>query len=153
MNGERSGTSMSDNSTETDGELKPLMETELTREQAKKWEDTMSMMVWTAPGFQHLLYKLLNAQGAGKPHAAVMSRQVSIAATDAKHIIVNPDTFFEMELRERVYVLGHEIIHNVFGDVELLHRCQTTGKVPSLDGLTMREFHNPTMQRAMDVRI
>src|SRR5262245_3266156 len=34
----------------------------ITPEQKRKWEDTMSMMAWVAPGFRHILYKLLNAQ-------------------------------------------------------------------------------------------
>lgn len=125
----------------------------LTATEKKQWGDTMSMMVWTAPGFQHILYKLLNAQNGGGEHVAVMATDVPYAATDGKNVIVNPDTFFkEFSLPERVYVLGHEIIHNVFGDVELLHRCSVSGKVPMNDG-TSKPFHNHIMQRAMDVRI
>lgn len=134
-------------------QAKPMTHAVLSAEQRKKWEDTMSMMVWTAPGFQHILYKLLNAQNnANGEHVAVMSKDTNIAATDGKNIIVNPDSFFQMSLPERVYVLGHEIVHNVYGDVEMLHRCNTSGTVPMHDGTT-RKFTNDTMQKSMDARI
>lgn len=130
----------------------PMKEIELTKEQENKWGDTMSMMVWNAPGFQHIFYKLLNAQNDGSKHVAVMSRGCPIAATDGRKIIVNPDEFFKLSLPERVYVTGHEIIHNVYGDVELLHRCGASGNVPMHDGKS-KPFDNPTMQKAMDARI
>lgn len=124
--------------------------TELTPEQAQKWSDTMSLMAWTAPGFRHLLYKLLN-NNDGK-YVAVPTRAVPVAATDGKNIMVNPDTFFAMSLKERVFVIGHEVIHNVYSDVEFLHRCKTSGKVPMSDGST-KPFNMKTMQHAMDYRI
>ena len=131
-----------------------LTHLDLTHEQMKKWEDTMSMMVWTAPGFQHILYKLLNAQNnAGGKHVAIMSEDCPIAMTDGKNIIVNPKHYFDdFSLPERVFVMGHEIVHNVYGDVELLHRCVSTGQVPMNDGGT-KPFDNNTMQKAMDARI
>lgn len=126
---------------------------DIDAENARKWGDTMSMMVWTAAGFQHLLYKLLNAQNnTASKHVAIMSKDVPVAATDSKNIIVNPDTFFKYELAERVFIVAHEIVHNVFGDVELLARCRRSGTVPMNDGTT-RPFDNETMQRAMDARI
>lgn len=125
----------------------------LTPEQRQKWTDTMAMMTWTAPGFQHLLYKLLNAQNNTKSdYAAVMTRDCGNAATDARNILVNPDWFFKLTLPERVFVLGHEIVHNVYSDVELLHRCATTGQVPMNDGTSL-PFQNDLMQRSMDYRI
>lgn len=131
----------------------PIKHALLTADQRKKWEDTMSMMVWTAPGFQHILYKLLNAQNnANGDHVALMSQEAGIAMTDGKNVILNPDSFFLMQLPERVFVLGHEIIHNVYGDVEMLHRCVNSGKVPMNDGTSV-PFNNDTMQRAMDARI
>lgn len=125
----------------------------LTLEQKKKWDDTMSMMVWTAPGFQHLLYKLLNAQGnTPSEYVAIMSKECGNACTDGRNIVVNPDWFFSLALPERVYVLGHEIVHNVYSDVELLARCGAMGKVPMNDGTTL-PFSEDVMQRSMDYRI
>lgn len=126
------------------------METvDLTPEQAEKWASTMSMMGWVAPGFQHLLYKLLNNHNGR--YSAVITRDVPVAATDAKNVLINPDEFFGYTLPERAFIVGHEVLHNVFGDVELLHRCTTAGRVPMNDGSHL-PFRNQTMQKAMDYR-
>lgn len=123
---------------------------ELTAAQKQQWEDTMSLMAWTCPGFRHIFYKLL-ANNNGK-YIAVPTRKIPVAATDGKNILINPDTFFKYELRERVFITAHEIVHNVFSDVELLHRCVTAGEVPMNDGSRL-PFKMGHMQKAMDFRI
>src|SRR6185312_415841 len=122
----------------------------LTPQQKAQWGDTMSLMTWTCPGFRHLFYKLLtNNRGE---IAAVPSRDCPIAATDGLNIIINPDRFFSLPLPQRVFAIGHEIVHNVFNDVQFLHRCALAGQVPMSDGTT-RPFINKMMQYAMDYRI
>lgn len=122
----------------------------LTPQQVSQWQDTMSLMAWTCPGFRHLFYKLLaNNKGS---YGAVPTHKVPVAATDARNILINPDTFFKMNLKERVFVMGHEIVHNVYGDVEFLKQCSQSGTVPQNDGTTL-PFRNETMQKAMDFRI
>lgn len=128
----------------------PIVPTELTPQQVSQWENTNSMMAWTCPGFRHIWYKMLN-NNSGK-HVAVMSRSVPVAATDGKNMILNPDTYFKYSLLERTFIAGHEIVHNVYGDVELLHRCKASGKVPMHDGTTI-PFDSKAMQHAMDYRI
>ena len=128
-----------------------IVPTGLTPAQEAKWGDTMSLMAWKCPGFRHLFYKLLT-NNKGK-YGAVMSASVPVAATDARNIIINPDRFFnDFSLAERVFVMGHEIVHNVYGDVDFLHRCVASGAVPMDDGTTL-PFRNETMQKAMDFRI
>lgn len=123
---------------------------QLTPEQLKKWRDTMSAMAWTCPGFRHLFYKLLvNNSGT---YGAMPTRSVPIAATDGRNILINPDTFFNYTLPERVFIMGHEVIHNVYNDVEFLKNCTSSGQVPQSDG-TVIPFRNSTMQKAMDFRI
>lgn len=141
-------------SSPTDAAVAQAMEhAVISQTQKRKWEDTMSMMVWTAAGFQHILYRLLNAQSnTPSDHVAIMSKAVPVAATDGANIIVNPDTFFEYSLPERVFITAHEIVHNILDDVNLLHRCNTSGKVPMNDH-SSRPFDNETMQKAMDARI
>jgi predicted metal-dependent peptidase len=110
------------------------------------------MMGWTCPGFRHIWYKLLdNNKGS---YTAVVSRSIhgSPAATDAKNIIIDPEEFFKYSLPERVFIMAHEIVHNMYGDVELLHRCARSGQVPMHDGSSL-PFENGTMQHAMDLRI
>lgn len=122
----------------------------LTPKQKSDWEQTMSLMSWTCPGFRHLFYKLL-ANNDGE-YGCVPTTDVPIAATDQKNIMINPEHFFAMDLRERVFVLGHEVVHNVYNDVEFLHRCEKSGIVPMDDGTSI-EFRSSTMQKAMDYRI
>jgi predicted metal-dependent peptidase len=124
--------------------------TGLTPAQESKWQDTMSLMTWTAPGFQHLFYKLLNNHNG--EYACVVSKDVHVAATDGRNIIINPDTFFDMDLRERAFVIGHEIVHNVYQDVPFFHRARAAGTVTMADGTTM-EYNETVMQRAADFRI
>lgn len=122
----------------------------LTPQQTSAWQDTMSLMAWTCPGFRHLFYKLLaNNQGQ---YGAVPTKGVPVAATDARNILINPDTFFKYSLKERVFIMAHEVVHNVYSDVEFLNRCAQSGKVPMNDGTTV-PFREQTMQKAMDYRI
>ena len=125
----------------------------MTPEQERKWTDTMSMLTWVAPGFLHLFYKLLNAQNntAGN-YVAIVSRDVPAAATDGLNIIVNPDVFFAWSLPRRVYVIVHEIIHNMYDDVALLHSCRDSGFVLLPDGSKL-PFIADIMQVSMDARI
>lgn len=123
---------------------------ELTPQQNKQWEDTMSLMAWTAPGFRHLFYKLLSNNN-GK-YVAIPTKDVPIAATDAKNIMINPDTFFAYPLKQRVFIMAHEIVHNMYSDVELLHRCKNAGLVPTNSGKDL-PFKMDAMQHAMDFRI
>lgn len=123
----------------------------LTAEEKSQWGDTMSLMAWTAPGFRHIFFKLLCNNDGG--YYCVPTRKVPVAATDGKNIMVNPDTFFKKyALKERVFITAHEVVHNVYGDVELLHRCQATEKVPMHDGTSL-PFDNKAMQLSMDYRI
>lgn len=126
----------------------------MTPQEEAKWNDTVSMMAWTAPGFRHIWYKLLaQSHNAGhSPHVAVCTPAAGLAATDGENMLINPEKYFKLGLSERVYVAAHEIVHNVYGDVQLLHRCRTTGQVPQHDGSHV-PFDNDTMQKAMDARI
>lgn len=137
----------------TTGEPNGCEPLKLSGKQTQQWADTMSMMAWTCPGFRHLWYKMLSAShNAGKSeHVAVMSKEVPIAATDGSNMIINPDTFFDFSLPERTFIAAHEILHNMYGDVALLHRCTVSGKVPMTDGTDL-PFDNSTMQRSMDLR-
>lgn len=123
----------------------------LTPAQTSQWQDTMSLMAWTCPGFRHLFYKLLaNNNGA---YGAVPTQGVPVAATDARNILINPDTFFKYSLKERVFIMGHEVVHNVYGDVEFLNACARSGNVPQDNGQPSLPFREQTMQKAMDYRI
>jgi predicted metal-dependent peptidase len=124
----------------------------VTAPQKRAWEETVSMMTMQCPGFIHLMYSCLNHQSEDGQFVVIMSRDVPIAATDSLNIIVNPDTYFAMTLLERVYVAIHEVMHNVYFDVPLLHKCQQQGYVLMPDGRKL-PFDNECLQKAMDARI
>jgi predicted metal-dependent peptidase len=131
------------------GAIEPVT---LTPKQKSDWEQTMSLMLWTCPGFRHLFYKLLvNNDGE---YGCVPTRDPScpVAATDQQNIMINPDTFFTYNMKERVFIMGHEVVHNVYGDVDFLKRCFAQDYVLMNDG-TQIPFREETMQKAMDYRI
>lgn len=122
----------------------------LTPQQTSAWNDTMSLMAWTCPGFRHIFYKLLSNNNG--QYGAVPTHKVPVAATDARNILINPQEFFKYNLKERVFIMGHEIVHNIYNDVEFLKQCHRTGTVPMTDGSVL-PFRDSYMQRAMDFRI
>lgn len=129
-------------------------ETPLTPRQEQTWENTMSMMMYTCPGYRHLFMKLLaeKANAGQTKYAAIFRKDISNACTDGKNIMINPDWFFAMTIPEQVFVLYHEIQHNVYNDVWFLRNCALSGKVPMNDGTTL-PFDEATMQKSMDFRI
>ena len=130
----------------------PITPEDLTPKQKQLWADTMSYMAWMAPGFRHIFYKLLVNNDNKHGHMAVFTRLVPIAATDGQNILLNPDTFFEFGLKERVFILIHEIQHNVYDDVRTMHRLTKSGTVPCPTKGPL-PFDNDQYQIAMDHRI
>src|ERR1700693_5676601 len=100
-----------------------LKRVKLTPDQKQQWTDTMSLMALSAPGFRHLLYKLLsNNDGEYQALMAEFGNPYNgdkgIACTDGQNIIVNPEEFFPSKgkgysLKERVFIMAHEVAHNV----------------------------------------
>src|SRR5208282_3048955 len=118
----------------------------------EQWNDTMAMLEWKAPGYKYLWYKLLaERSNSGKSqHIAIMTTQDNPnASTDSLNIMINPDWFFALKLQERVFVAAHEVQHNVYNDVVLLHQCVSSGKVPMPDGTSL-PFAMATMKETMD---
>lgn len=123
----------------------------LTPKQKKAWEDTMSLMAWNCPGFRHLFYKLLSDHNG--EIQAIPTKRIPVAATDGKSILINPDTFFDhYNMQERVFIMGHEVVHNVFRDVPFFQQCRAKGTVPMNDGTTV-PYDETSMQHAADYRI
>jgi len=129
-------------------------EVELTFEQEEKWDATMSMMLWTCPGYRHLFLKLLSEKcNAGlTKHAAIFTNDIPNACTDGRNICIKPDWFFKLTVPERVFVIYHEVQHCVYKDPQFLGHTGRTGKVPTDAGKTL-PFDAPTMQKSMDFRI
>ncbi len=127
-----------------------MNEVVLTPEQKRQWTETMNLLGWVAPGFRHIFYRMLT-QAHGE-HSAIFTNEVPTAATDGYNMLVNPEWYFKRSLMERVFIAAHEIAHNFFEDVELLHRCAASGKVPMINGSTL-PFEEDVMEVAADYRI
>src|ERR1700692_1467103 len=108
----------------------------LNAEQKKKLSDTMSIMAWTARGFRHLWYRLL--QNHDGEYTALMTPECpgGVACTDGRNVIVNPDAFFNYSLKERVFIAAHEVVHNVYDDPNLLWRLRNETHITTSDGKT-----------------
>jgi predicted metal-dependent peptidase len=119
----------------------------LTADQENKWEQTRCALLWHCPAFAHIFYEMLN--NSGSKHIAIFTKDVPIAATDGANLIVNPDTFFQYDLNERVFICAHEIAHGIFDHMGMMHRFKMQGKISYDDGTTL-EYDHETMNYAMD---
>lgn len=122
----------------------------LTDEHRKAWYASCAMLRWQAGGFSYLFTKLLNHEGS--EHTALMTTDVPYACTDGKTIMINPEAFFKFKVHGQAFILAHEVVHNVYNDVNFLRQCAKRGVVPQMDGTTL-PFREDSMQRAMDHRI
>lgn len=124
---------------------------ELTPTQEKLWQDTRVALLWKCPAFTHLLFSMLDT--VGSKHVALFTKDVPVAATDGRALLLNPDTFFkEYNLYERVFIGAHEILHCVFNHCNLGWNFSKRGKVPYPDGTTLPYDHK-LMNVAMDLVI
>ena len=142
--------------------MSKFKEIDLTPEEKQKWGDTMSLMAWTAPGFRHLWYRLL--QNHNGNYTAIMAefnyddilgngdKRPGVALTDGSNIVCNPKTFFKYSLKERVFIGAHEVAHNVYSDVNTLWRLRNEANITCTDGKVF-PYKAEIMQKAMDYRI
>lgn len=128
---------------------------ELTSDQKQKWAATRSALVWHCPAFSHVFYSMMDSKGADGLIAMFITTEsgeafgIPTAATDGRNIIIVPERFFSYSLAERIFIVAHEIMHGIFGHVELIHKFSLTGKVPYPDGKVL-DFDPDTMNKAMD---
>jgi predicted metal-dependent peptidase len=127
----------------------------LTPEQEKKWSDTRTALLWHAPAFSHIFYTLLqnnrqrNAKGDTYGAIFTDSEAIPIAATDGSNLIFKPETFFALTLNQRIFVVAHEIMHNILNHPVLGHMFRMRGKVAFSDG-TELDYDHETMNVAED---
>ena len=122
----------------------------LSPEDKRKWIETRSALLWTAPAFTHLLFSMLNPTKGEL--AAVFTEDVPIAATDGSNLILNPKTFFKYTLAERIFITAHEILHCMFNHCGLSRPFHLSKKVKFNDG-TELPYDPQLMNVAMDLVI
>lgn len=123
---------------------------QLSAEDKKKWIETRSALLWTAPAFTHLLFSMLNPTRGEL--AALFTEDVPIAATDGSNLILNPKTFFKFSLGKRIFIVAHEVLHCVFNHCVLSRPFSQTKKVKFPDG-TELPYDAQLMNVAMDLII
>ena len=122
----------------------------ISPEDKRKWIETRSALLWTAPAFTHLLFSMLNPTKGEL--AAVFTEDVPIAATDGSNLILNPKTFFKYSLGERIFITAHEILHCMFNHCVLSRPFHLSKKVKFNDGTELPYDHRQ-MNVAMDLVI
>lgn len=123
---------------------------QLSPDDKRKWIETRAALIWTAPAFSHLLFSMLNPTNGEL--AAVFTEDVPIAATDGSNLILNPKTFFKYNLAKRVFIVAHEILHNVWNHCILSRQYRLSTKVKYADGSEL-PYDAQLMNVAMDLII
>lgn len=96
--------------------------------QQKKWDETLAAVNWLMPAATHLLYSMLVPKG--RTIAALFTEEIpATAGTDGFQLIIKPSKFFEYPLQKRVFIVGHEIMHNVFDHCGVGARLRKQGVV------------------------
>lgn len=121
----------------------------LTPSQASEWDKVISALTLHYPAFSHLMYSLLDK--VSDDHVAMFTDKIPVAATDAKVLMLNPETFFgkELTLPNRLFITAHELLHVVFEHIILSYKLNVTGKIALKNGKSLPYDHD-TMNKAMD---
>jgi len=124
---------------------------ELTPKQEQEWDKTRSRFMLSCPAFAHVWYTMMVRRQGGP--VAMFTRDVPIAATDGVNLILNPDTFFgNYTLNQRVFIIAHEILHNIYDHMGVMHRAKHTGKIAYPDGKRL-DYQHQLMNVAADLVI
>lgn len=100
----------------------------LTPPEQRMWEDTIAACSWIAPGFVHILYTLL--ANTGTKMIALFTHDIPAAgATDGWQLIFNPRMFFKYNLMQRVFIVLHEIMHEILNHCRLSYAFRLAGKI------------------------
>jgi predicted metal-dependent peptidase len=113
----------------------------LTGTHKRQWEETLAAVNWVAPGFAHILYTMLNRRG--DTQVALFTEEIKyIAATDGLQLLFKPSEFFKLTLMRRVFIVLHEIMHNVFDHCYQGYRLRKQGTL-TWEGRVLPYVHEP----------
>jgi predicted metal-dependent peptidase len=126
---------------------------DLTPEQERLWIETKGRIYVEAPAFSHLFYTMMNPAKTGYIATFVThlsdGRPLPVAATDGVTMLLNPEPFFALPIRKRVFVLCHEILHCVLDHIGTQWRYHKAKVVRFQDG-TQLPYDDATMDVACD---
>ena len=105
------------------------------RKRSYELSEALSKLIHQQPFFAVLLLDLLEIKETD---------QVPTAATDAKHLFINPEWFNPLDIEERVFVLAHEILHVIFGHVPRMKMYMDRGVGPDLKAWSNSRWNQAT---------
>jgi predicted metal-dependent peptidase len=121
----------------------------ITPQQREAWMIVKTKFMWDAPYFSDVFYRLMNPKGTEQ--VAAWTEEVPIAATDGVNLLLNPKEFFSPKytLGNRVFVVGHEVLHAVFNHPGMMHMWSKRKYVTYPSGKKL-PFNGDLMNIAMD---
>jgi predicted metal-dependent peptidase len=108
----------------------------LTGSQTKLWDETRSATLYVVPSFADIWYAMM-VDRDGQTAWFTDNEMVEYAATDDKIMYLNPATFFDWPLQERVFVCVHEVAHAMFNHCGFMHNLRKLGEIRYSDGVTL----------------
>jgi predicted metal-dependent peptidase len=132
-----------------EGHALTLPVVELTPEQERRWVETRTKFLYDAPGFAAVMYRMMNPRCRVQKAIFTTMPKGCVAATDGLYVMVNPEEFFKLNLKERVFVVAHEVIHAICNHPAQLYNCARANAVKFGDGTSL-PFVNSLWQVAAD---
>lgn len=108
---------------------------DLTPTQERQWSETRVALQYACPAFTHIFYSMMADKDTGK--LAYFTKDIPIAATDGKRLLLNPDKFFSYSIKKRLFICSHEIGHCIFDHVGQGYKFRKLQKVSYPDGSTL----------------
>lgn len=128
-------------------------EAKLTPKQVQEWNKTRAKFLWECPGFSHILYQMMAPTNHSDDRIIFTDVIPSIAATDGQYMLASPKGFLdELTLPQRVFVMGHEVLHGIFNHMGIAMHAQARNKVSYSDGTSL-PYVDDIMQVAADLVI
>jgi hypothetical protein len=126
-----------------------LPQVELTPEQKRKWMETRTKFLYDAPGFAAVMYKMMNPRCREVMAIFTNMGKGVVAATDGLYVMINPEEFFAYKLKERVFILAHEVVHAICNHPIQMFNCRRANKMSFSDGTSL-PFSSDLWQVAAD---
>jgi predicted metal-dependent peptidase len=129
----------------------PIHEVTLDAQQTRQWERMRAKLIMAAPGFVHVLYKMLSR--AGHKHALFTDDpQIPVAATDGVVMLLQVNEIFKYPISQSTFIMIHEIAHCMFNHPVMFQHCRVKKEVRFADGSKL-PYDEATMQQAADYLI
>lgn len=109
-------------------QMAPFKPAELSPQELRAWQETLGACSWVAPGFVHIIYTMLN--NTGNANVALFTEEVHApAATDGFQLIFKPSAFFKYPLMERVFIVLHEVCHEMWNHCRVSYTFRKLNKI------------------------